>query len=75
MGVRLSNLRHQAEQLPLFEDERKRLFATQAMDRLNAKYGSRAVTFGSLIQEKEESESRVIPPSWRPDGIRNIDVE
>jgi DNA polymerase-4 len=75
MGVRLSNLRRQAEQLPLFEDERKRLFATQAMDRLNAKYGSMAVTFGSLIPEKEKAGSRVIPPSWRPDGIKNVDVK
>lgn len=75
MGVRLSNLRHQAEQLPLFEDERKRLLATQAMDELNAKYGGVAVTFGSLIPGKEKAGSQVIPPSWRPDGIRNIDVE
>ncbi len=75
MGVRLSNLRHQAEQLPLFEDERKRLLATQAMDQLNAKYGGVAVTFGSLIPGKEKAGSQVIPPSWRPDGIRNIDVE
>lgn len=74
MGVRLSNLKHQAEQLPLFEDERKRLFATQAMDKLNAKYGSMSVTFGSLIPGKEKAGSHVIPPSWRPDGIKNVDV-
>ncbi len=75
MGVRLSNLRHQAEQLPLFEDERKKLIATQAMDKLNEKFGTMSVTFGSLIRERKTSGSQVIPPSWRPDGIRNIDVE
>jgi DNA polymerase-4 len=35
-GVSISNLKHQTEQLPLFEDERKKLFATQAMDKVNA---------------------------------------
>lgn len=75
MGVSLSNLKHQAEQLPLFEDERKKLFATQAMDKLNAKYGRAAVTYGSLIPGKEKAGNHVIPPSWRPDGIKNIDME
>jgi len=75
MGVRLSNLKHQAEQLPLFEDERKKLFATQAMDSLNAKFGKMSVTFGSLLPGKEKRGSHVIPPSWRPDGIRSVEVE
>ena len=75
LGVSLSNLKHQAEQLPLFEDERKKLFATQAMDKLNARYGSTAVTFGSLVPEKASSGCHVIPPSWRPAGIKNVDVQ
>src|SRR6185369_9959644 len=75
LGVCLSNLKHQAEQLPLFEDERKKLFATQAMDKINDKYGSMAVTFGSLVKDKKSAGSHVIPPSWRPDGIKNVDVK
>jgi DNA polymerase IV len=75
LGVSLSNLKHQAEQLPLFEDERKKLFATQAMDKVNERFGSMAVTFGSLLPGKEKSGSHVIPPSWRPDGIRNVEVK
>lgn len=75
MGVRLSNLKHQAEQLPLFEDERKRLFATQAMDEVNARFGSMSVTFGSLLPGKERAGSHVIAPSWRPDGIKNVNVK
>lgn len=75
LGVCLSNLKHQAEQLPLFEDERKRLFATQAMDKINDRFGSMAVTFGSLVKDKEKAGSHVIPPSWRPDGIKNVDVK
>jgi DNA polymerase-4 len=75
LGVCLSNLKHQAEQLPLFEEERKKLFATQAMDKVNDRFGSMAVTFGSLLKGREGVESRVIPPSWRPDGIKNVDVK
>ena len=75
LGVCLSNLKQQAEQLPLFEDERKKLFATQAMDKANDRYGSMAVTFATLLPDKEKSGSHVIPPSWRPDGIKNVDVK
>jgi DNA polymerase-4 len=75
LGVTLSNLKHQAAQLPLFKDERKKLFATQAMDRVNDRFGRMAVTFGSLLPGKEKAGSHVIPPSWRPDGIKNVDVQ
>jgi DNA polymerase-4 len=75
LGISLSNLKHQAEQLPLFEDERKKLFATQAMDKVNDKYGGRVVTYGSLLPGKATAGNHVIPPSWRPDGIKNIDME
>lgn len=75
MGVTLSNLRHQAEQLPLFEEERKKHFATQAMDDVNSRFGDTAVTFGSLLPEREKNGSFVISPAWRPSGIRNVDVK
>ena len=75
LGISLSNLKHEAEQLPLFEDERKKLFATKAMDKINERFGSMAVTFGSLITGKEKAGSHVIPPSWRPDGVKNIDIK
>jgi len=75
LGISLSNLKHQAEQLPLFEDERKKLFATQAMDSINDRFGRMSVTFGSLLPGKEKAGSHVIPPSWRPDGVKNIDVQ
>ncbi|MBK5276361.1 MAG: DNA polymerase IV [Desulfuromonadales bacterium] len=75
LGVSLSNLRHEVEQLPLFEDERKKLFATKAMDEVNRKYGSMVVTFGTLLPGKEKAGSHVIPPSWRPAGIKNVNVK
>jgi DNA polymerase-4 len=75
LGVTLSNLKHQAEQLPLFEEDRRKLFATQAMDRINDRFGTMAVTFGSLLPGRKNAGSHVIPPSWRPDGVKNIDVQ
>jgi DNA polymerase-4 len=75
LGISLSNLKHQAEQLPLFEDERKKLFATQAMDTINERFGGMVVTYGSLLPGKEKAGNHVIPPSWRPDGIKNVDVQ
>jgi DNA polymerase-4 len=75
LGVTLSNLKHEDEQLPLFENERKKLFATQAMDRINERFGSMAVTFGSLLANRDSAGNHVIPPSWRPDGIKNVDVK
>ncbi len=74
LGVSLSNLKHHAEQLPLFEDERKKLFATQAMDKINARFGNMVVTYGSLVPDREKAGSHVIPPSWQPDGIKNLTV-
>lgn len=75
LGITLNNLKQLEEQLPLFEDERKKLFATQAMDTINDRFGKMAVTFGSLIPGKEKAGSHVIPPSWRPDGMKNVDVQ
>ncbi len=74
LGVSISGLKHQADQLPLFEDERKKLWATQAMDTVNQRFGDMVVTLGSLLPDKESAGSHVIPPSWRPDGIKNIDI-
>lgn len=75
LGISLSNLNQETEQLPLFEDERKKLFATQAMDKINQRYGDMMVTYGSILSGKEQAGSHVIPPSWRPDGIKNVDVK
>lgn len=74
LGVSLSNLKKADEQLPLFIEDRKKLEATKAMDAVNARFGSMAVTFGSLLPGKANAGQRVIPPSWRPEGIKNTDV-
>jgi DNA polymerase-4 len=75
LGVSLSNLKHQAEQLPLLAEDRRKLEATKAMDTVNQRFGNMVCTFGSLLPDIEKAGSHVIPPSWRPDGIKNVDVK
>lgn len=77
LGVRISNLRYESNQLPLFEEERKKMFLVNAMDTINDKFGDFSVTFGSLLDEEKTKNkgSHVISPAWRPDGIRNVDVK
>lgn len=77
LGVRLNNLRYESNQLPLFEEERKKQFLVNAMDEVNDRYGNFTVTFGSLLdgEKAKDKGSHVISPAWRPDGIRNVDVK
>jgi DNA polymerase-4 len=71
LGVRLTNLTYHSEQLPLFPEERRKSQMVRAMDSVN----NFTVTFASLLSTTDEKGSHVIPPSWRPEGIRNIDVQ
>ena len=73
LGVKISSLRHQTEQLPLFPAERKKALLASAMDNVNDKFGDFAVTFGSLLGK--EGGAKVISPAWRPDGVRNVDAD
>ena len=74
VGVRITSLTHHADQLPLFEQERKAALLAAAMDEANDRFGEFAVTFASVM-ETEEKGSHVISPAWRPDGIRRVDVK
>jgi len=44
-----------------------------AMDQVNNKFGDFAVTFGSLLGK--DGGSKVISPAWRPEGVRNVEVD
>lgn len=74
LGIRLTNLQHQTSQLPLFPEEQTRLRLTEAMDRVNNRFGDFVVMYGSLL-DQEDKGSHVISPAWRPDGIRNVAVQ
>lgn len=74
LGVRLSNLKYEAEQLSLFQEVQKKSDAIKAMDTVNDRFGEFKVTFGSLLAADQKG-SHVISPAWRPEGIRNVDVK
>ena len=73
LGVKISNLRSQTEQLPLFPAERKKALLASAMDSVNNKFGDFSVTFGTLLGK--DCGSKVISPAWKPEGVRNIDAD
>lgn len=73
LGISISNLKYQAEQLSLFREEQKKIDAIKAMDSVNDRFGEFRVTFGSLLTADAKG-SHVISPAWRPEGIRNVDV-
>lgn len=74
LGIRLSSLRFQTGQLPLFPEERRRYLLTEARDCANDRYGDFTVMFGSLLEQKSKG-SHVISPAWRPGGVRNVEVK
>jgi DNA polymerase-4 len=74
LGISLSNIGQDGEQMLLFqeEDREKKAALTKAVDTVNDKFGEHAVTFASTVTQ--EKEQRVISPSWRPSGVRKSDV-
>ncbi len=74
LGVRITNLSYQREQLPLFDHERRKAFMVHAMDTVNNRFGDFTVTYGTLLGNNEEKGSHVISPAWKPEGIRNVQV-
>lgn len=74
LGVKLSNLKYEAEQLSLFREVQKKSDAIKAMDSVNDRYGEFSVTYDSLVSAEEKG-SHVISPAWRPEGIRNVEVK
>lgn len=73
LGVKISALQPQDEQLSLLASDRKKALLASAMDAVNDRFGEASVTFGTLLGR--EGGSRVISPAWRPEGLRNVDVE
>jgi DNA polymerase-4 len=73
LGVSLSNLICDPNQIPLIEEERKRNSLLQAMDYVNDKYGEFKLTWGSYIMQ--EREAGVISPSWKPSGVKSVNVK
>jgi DNA polymerase-4 len=73
LGVRLSSLRFQVGQLPLFAEERRQYLLTESRDCVNNRYGDFTIMPGRLLEQKGKG-SHVISPAWRPQGVRNVEV-
>lgn len=72
LGVSLSNLVKDCNQMLLFEEIRREKALLQAVDAVNDKYGDFKLVWASYLKQTEPP--RVISPAWKPSGIRNINV-
>jgi DNA polymerase IV len=68
VGVSVSGLARNVEQMPLFGEERKRTFVAEAMDDINDRFGEFTITWGTLADRHRHE--RIISPAWRPTGDR-----
>jgi DNA polymerase-4 len=73
LGVCLSSLIKDNNQIPLFEDKKKEKMLLQTIDQINDKYGEFKIIWASYLKHLEPP--RVISPAWRPSGIRNITIK
>jgi len=73
LGVCLSSLIKDPQQIPLIEEERKRKAVLRAIDSINDKYGEFKITWGSYMTQRRNS--GVISPSWRPSGVKSVHVK
>ena len=71
MGVSISKLIPRVVQLPLFEEEQKRVMITKMMDEINDRYGEFTLTWGDLLFPFRHY--GVISPAWRPEGARKVE--
>jgi len=72
LGVSLSGLTKDSDQMLLFEEQRKGKALLQAMDTVNDKYGDFRLVWASYLEQRDPP--RVISPAWKPSGIRHIRV-
>jgi len=64
LGVSVTNL-SLCYQLPLFEEEGKRLRISRAMDRINDRWGEFTITWAGLLDRSRGK--GIISPRWRPE--------
>ena len=72
LGVCLSRLIRDCNQMLLFDDKREKALL-QAMDSVNDKYGDFKLAWASYLHMREPPS--VISPAWRPSGVKNIRIK
>lgn len=73
VGVSISGLAENCPQMELFDEGRRREALLKAVDFINSHFGEFTLTWGTLAGEKEDT--GVISPSWRPAGVRKVNVK
>jgi DNA polymerase IV len=73
LGVALSSLVRDQNQVLLFKEQRKERALLQTIDAVNDRYGDFKLIWASYLKNIEPP--RVISPAWKPSGIRHIGVK
>ncbi|MGA1791080.1 MAG: DNA polymerase IV [bacterium] len=73
LGVSLSNLCSRAGQLSLFGCSGREAQVCRVMDEINDRFGENTMMWAELLPSPVKG-SRIISPSWRPNGVRRVDV-
>lgn len=73
LGITLSSLIRDCNQMLLFEDQRRKRALLQIMDAVNDRYGDFKLIWGSYLKHLEPP--RVISPAWKPSGVRRVNVK
>jgi DNA polymerase-4 len=72
LGVGISGIVKGCSQVPLFEEDRKRERLLGAVDGINDRFGEFTLSWAAVLEKKEEP--GVISPSWRPEGVKRVEV-
>ncbi len=73
LGISLSNLCPQTRQLCLFGGwSHRREEVYRIMDQINDRFGENTVIWADLLPLYYIKGTRIIPPSWRPQGVRKV---
>lgn len=73
LGVTVEDLTKDLRQMPLFDADIRRETLLDAVDSINGRYGDFTLTWATLL-ERDDTGPGVISPSWRPSGVKRVNV-
>jgi DNA polymerase-4 len=74
LGVSLSGILEKAVIYSNLFDKKNWEKIYNAIDNINGKFGSFAITYASVLNCKRRG-ALTISPAWKPNGVRNINVK
>jgi DNA polymerase-4 len=74
LGITLSGILEKTVMYSNIFDKRNWENIYKAVDKINGKFGSSAITYASVLN-CERKGALTISPAWKPDGIRYINVK